>query len=283
MEYRELKPDNAHYPRRLLERLGDAAPVIYAHGPLRLLDRFTMAVACSDLIPGLVFRATHDALFAIREFAINYIGGWHSVMETEIFRLALDRTTDEQGLRSLSLVTSRGLARENWEQFLNDRFGYEGPFTGFPEKEEYYRRARQGELLMLSVTDPEYKRMTRKNIMARNWLACALADVVFIPFADKGSKTYLLCKRALEAGLPVFTVEHEENADIMALGVRALTRKTAGAYFEQAGARREGEPPFPPQAFPARMTVPPETAVPSPGRKKAKRSGQMSLWAKDSA
>jgi len=277
MEYQTLTPGHAEYPRRLIERLGDDAPVIYAHGPLHLLDRFSLAVACSDLIPGMVFRATHDALFTIREFAMNYIGGWHSVMETEIFRLALDRTTDEAGLRSLSLISARGLVREDWDQFLNDRFGYEGPFTGFPEKEEYYRRTQYGELLMLSVTDPELKRMTHQNIAARNWLACALADVVFIPFAEKGTKTYALCKKTLATGLPVFTIEHEDNADLMDLGVRALNRKTVGPFLEMLGASRQGEPPFPAQK-PLKYDWAPSQPK---AKKKTANQNQMGLWVKE--
>jgi len=277
MEYQTLTPGHAEYPRRLIERLGDDAPVIYAHGPLHLLDRFTMAVACSDLIPGMVFRATHDVLFTIREFAMNYIGGWHSVMETEIFRLALDRETDQQGLRSLTLVSARGLERENWDYFLADRFGFKGPFTGFPEKEEYERQTRHGELLMLSMTEPDLKRMTHKNIAARNWLACVLADVVFIPYAEKGTKTYALCKKTLEFGLPIFTVEHEDNGDLMNLGIRALNRKSVGLFMEMLGASRQGAPPFPAQKSLKHEWVPPQTKT----RKKAANQNQMGLWAKE--
>jgi len=277
MEYQTLTSDHADYPKRLIDRLGDHAPVIYAHGPLHLLERFSLAVACSDLIPGMVFRATHDALFTIREFAMNYIGGWHSVMETEIFRLALDRETDQQGLRSLTLISARGLERESWDHFLADRFGYEGPFTGFPEKEEYERRTQHHELLMLSITDPELKRMTHKNIAARNWLACVLADVVFVPYAEKGTKTYALCKRALEAGLPVFTVEHEENGELIDLGVRALNRKTVGSFMEMLGASRHDEPPFP-----AQKPLKYEWAPSQPSaKKKVANQKQMGLWVKE--
>ena len=64
------------------------------------------------------------------------------------------------------------LARETLDIFLGDRFGYSGPFTGFPQKEEFFRRARAGELLWLSITEPNTLRFLRENILLRNWIAC---------------------------------------------------------------------------------------------------------------
>jgi len=214
VEYQTLKSGEPAYPSRLNQRFGADAPTLHCYGPLKLLERFTLAVAASDLIPGKTMLATHQLLFTIREFGVNFIGGWHSVMETEIFRIALDRRNDPRGIRSLTLFSARGLERESWEGFLADRFGERGPFTDFPEKEEYLRRVREGELLVLSLTEPSLKKMTPVNIMVRNLAACALADVVFIPFAEKGRKTYTLCKRVLEMGIPIFATECAENKDL---------------------------------------------------------------------
>ncbi len=245
MEHQVLKPGGHGYPKRLTERLGADAPVLYYHGPLKLLDRFTLAVAASDLIPAQAMMAANQLLFTIRDYGINYIGGWHSVMETEIFRLALYRKNDPRYIRSLVLFSARGLEHESWEGLLADRFGAKGPFTGFPEKEEYLRRAREGELLMLSVTEPGLKKMTRANILARNLAACALADVAFIPFAEKGTKTYTLCKRLVEKGIPVFTAECAENTDLYDLGIRGCRRENVGQFIEKIGGSTAGESPFP--------------------------------------
>jgi hypothetical protein len=200
--------------------------------------------------------ATNDMLFKIREYALNYIGPWWSVMETEIFRLALDTPTDPERRRSLTICTARGLARENWDNFLGDRFGYKGPFTGFPQKEEFYRRAREGELLWLSIAPPEQKRLERKTIICRNRVACALADVVLVPFAEKGNKTLSVVKHALKTGVPMFTCQYsadqatDVNKDLFALGVPSYNRKTVGKYLESLGARVDGSPPFPVNAEP---------------------------------
>lgn len=249
MEYKRLDPSDSSYPAKITARMGSAAPALYFQGPLHLLDRFGMGVVCSDLIPGQCMIEANQLLFAIREYAMNYIGGWHSVMETEIFRLALDRPTDPGNLRSLTMLTARGIARENWDDFLGDRFGYEGPFTGFPQKEEYYRRAKDGEILVLSATEPMLKRFLRANIILRNVLTCALADVVFVPYAGKGSKTQVTCKKALSLGIPLFTVDRTENQDTLDLGIPAFTRKTIGEYLEKLGAAKQGKTPFPPRVM----------------------------------
>jgi len=256
MEYQALDPKDTAYPHRLKKRMGEAAPVLYHQGPLMLLDRFSMGVICADLCPGQCMIEANQMLFTIREYAMNYIGGWHSVMETEIFRLSMDRPTDPDNLRSLTMLTARRLERENLDDFLNDRFGYEGPFRGFPQKEEYYRRAEEDELLVISATEPTLKRMLRKNIMLRNLLTCALADVVFVPFAEKGSKTFITCKKAQKLGIPMFTVGRDENKDVLDLGIPAYTRKTVGKFLEDRGATKDSEPPFPKRPMLIREPLP---------------------------
>ncbi len=260
MEFKTLTPKDPQYPKKLLKRLGAEAPILYFHGPLKLLDRFTMAVICADLHDGHAMLAANDMLFKIREYALNYIGPWHAIMETEIFRLALDTPTDPDRRRSLTICTARGLSRENWDNFLGDRFGYQGPFTGFPQKDEFYRRASEEELLWLSITEPDLKRFERRNILLRNWVACALADVVFVPYAEKGNKTLITVKKVVEAGIPIFTVDHEVCKDLYNLGLPGFSRKTIGAYLESLGARKDDPPPFSPRDMntsPENLELPP--------------------------
>jgi hypothetical protein len=230
MEYQILTPSDQEYPNRLLERLGNSSPEqIFYHGPLDFLNRFTMAVISADSISGLAMMATNQLLFTIREYDLNFIGGWHSVMETEIFRLGLFRKNI-----TVTLFTAKGLERETFESFLETRFY--PPLHEFPERDEYFRRAREGKLLMLSVSPPEEKRMKRPNIIDRNWMACVLSDVVFVPFAEKGTKTLALAKRILAAKIPIFTTDHEDNDNLHQLGIPCFSRKSVGAYLEKFGA-----------------------------------------------
>src|SRR4030065_828656 len=145
MEYQTLTPANRKYPKRLLERLGEKAPPkIFYWGPLDFFQRFTMAVISADSITGVALMATNQLLFTIREYDLNLIGGWHSVMETEIFRLGLFRKN-----LKVSLFTAKGLEHETFESFLETRFY--PPLHEFPEREEYFRRAKEKRLLMLSI------------------------------------------------------------------------------------------------------------------------------------
>ncbi|MBI4025061.1 MAG: hypothetical protein HY360_08775 [Verrucomicrobia bacterium] len=286
MEYRLLKPSEPAYPRKLLQRMGKEAPTLYYHGPLKLLDRFTMAVIAADSIPAPAMQATNDLLFKIREYALNYIGPWHSVWETEIFRLAIYTPNDPQRLRSLTMLTARGMARENWDDYLNDRFGYSGPFRGFPEKEEYYRRAKDGELLVLSITEPDVKRLLRENILLRNWVACALADVVFVPFAEKGTKTYITCKLVVKAGLPAFTCQYypdrneDPNKQLFELGIPSYNRKTVGPYLDSLGASTAGEAPFPEVEMQSLMESSPQYGAIS--KSTGNKTRQAELWERKS-
>lgn len=232
MEYKVLTPSDQEYPKRLMERLGNSSPEqIYYWGPLDFLKRFTMAVISADSISGLSMMAANQLLFTIREYDLNFIGGWHSVMETEIFRLGLFRKN-----LTVTLFTAKGLACETFDSFLETRFY--PPLHEFPEREEYFRRAKEGKLLMLSVSPPKEARMKRPNIINRNWLACVLSDVVFVPFAERRTKTFALAKQVLAAQIPIFTTDHEANQSLHQLGIPGLSRKSVGDYLENLGAHR---------------------------------------------
>ncbi len=231
MEYKIITPNDKNYSEKLRKRLGDSAPQeIYYNGPLEFLNRFTMGVVSSDEIGGNGLMETNQLLFTIREYEMNYIGAWHSVMETEIFRLGLFRKNT-----MVTLFTAKGLEKETFESFLKDRFY--PPLHEFPERYEYFRRAKDGELLILSIVEPTLKRFVRKNIMERNWLTCILSDIVFIPYGPKGSKTYTTAKKIAKANIPAFTIELDECKDLHKLGIPAFNRKTVRDFLEKHGAK----------------------------------------------
>lgn len=232
MEYQSLERDDPQYPKKLKERLNQDAPErIYYHGPLELLDQFTMGVISADSISGLGLMSANQLLFTIREYDINYIGSWFSVMETEIFRLGLWRAN-----QNVTLFSSKGLAKESFETYLKTRFY--PPLHEFPEREEYFRRAEEHELLILSVVDPDVGKMIRKNIVQRNFIACMLSDAVFIPYATKGTKTYSMAKRLVSTDVPLFITDCEENSDLRNLGIPGLKRENVGPFLEKLGAER---------------------------------------------
>lgn len=231
MEYKILTHSDPKYPKKLKERVGAECPKLYYYGPLEFLDKFTMAVISADSIGGEGLMAANQVLFTVREYAMNYIGAWHSVMETEIFRLGLWKKCHN----TVTLFSAKGLAVETFDSFLLDRFY--PPMDKFPEREEYFRRAKSGELLILSVVDPNQKKQLRKNIIERNWVACNLADIVFVPYGVKGSKTFTVAKKIVEAKIPIFTTESEENKDLHQLGISGFNRKSVKDFLEEKGAK----------------------------------------------
>jgi len=242
MEYKILTPDDTEYPKKLKERLGSECPQkLYYNGNLELLNRITMSVICADKECGIALMETHQVLFTVREYNLNYSGGWYSVIETEIFRLGLYKGYKFKtkkpalfGQKTVTLFSAKGLKNESYDSFLLDRFY--PPLHTFPEREEYFRQAKEGELLMLSVCEPDETRQSRKNIMERNWIACNLGDIIFIPFGSKGTKTYTTAKKVLKANLPVFTIDNADNKDLLELGIPGFNRKNVRSFLEKYGA-----------------------------------------------
>lgn len=232
MEYKVITTQDTKFPRKLIERLANEAPEkMYYHGLLELLDHWTMAFFCADAAGGTVLNEMNQLFFTIREYAINYIGSWHSVMETEVFRLGLYFKYD-----TVTLFTAKGLGVETFDSYLLDRFY--PPLHEFPERDEYFRRAKDKELLMLSAVAPGETRQKRRNIMQRNWLSCILSNLVFIPYGPKGSKTYTTAKKIINAKIPVFTLEHSIANDLHKLGIPGFNRKTVRDFLEQMGAKK---------------------------------------------
>jgi predicted Rossmann fold nucleotide-binding protein DprA/Smf involved in DNA uptake len=232
MEYKTIKPDDEPYPKKLVQRLGNDAPQeLYFHGPISLLNHWTMAFFCADSAGGTVFTEMNQLLFTIREYAMNFVGSWHSVMETEVFRLGLYFKHN-----TITLFSAKGLGKETYESYLLDRFY--PPLHEFPERDEYFKRARNKRLLILSAVNPEEGQQKRKNIMERNWLSCMLSDLVFIPYGPKGSKTYTTAKKVIKTNIPVFTIEHTVASDLHDLGIPAYNRKTVSRILEKTGAEK---------------------------------------------
>lgn len=221
MEYKVLTPKDTAYPVKLKKLLGGNCPgKIYYNGPIAYLNNFTMSIISADSISGLAMMATNQVLFTIREYLMNYLTPAHSVMETEIFRLGLWKKCKN----TVSLFSVKGLEIESFESFLLDRFY--PPFDSFPEKDEYFRRAKNNELLMISLVDPNQTKQLRANILERNFTICCLGNIVFIPYGPKNSKTYTIAKKAVDLNLPLFTIEHPEAEDLHRLGIPGYNRES---------------------------------------------------------
>jgi hypothetical protein len=81
-----------------------------------------------------------------------------------------------------------------------------------------------------------------------------MADVVYVLFAEKGTKTMSVVKHVRKTGVPIFTCQYDDdpatdvNKELFALGIPSYRRKTVGKYLEALGATVNAPPPFPLEA-----------------------------------
>lgn len=288
MEDLILEPGDDRYPARLRQRMGEDSPVLHARGRLENLQRWTLAFMTADIEPGAVTRAVWDAFFPLLELEMNLVGAWQSVNEGVLFRSALDKPH-----LALTLFTALGLDQETYETFVAAR--HQPPQDSFVQRKEYDRRAAAGELLLLSASPPGHTAQDRETVLHRNWVACMLADAVFIGGAARKAmlwsvkarklvgrpqKTYALARRLVGSAVPVFTVAHPDNSELTALGVRAVPPREVGVVLRDLGA-----PPAPPvRAEPVRLDLvgqPRESPAAEPATAKPRRNDQLELFAEE--
>ena len=129
---------------------------------------------------------------------INFISGWHSQLEQECLRMLLT----EQA--SLVFCTSKALDR-------------------FKPSAELIDLVAQNKGLLLTHCTPSAKRISRGASIRRNELVIGLAAAVLILSAPEGSASLNLARAALDAGKPVFTLDHHMNRTLLARGGLSAT------------------------------------------------------------
>ncbi len=74
----------------------------------------------------------------------------------------------------------------------------------------------------LNLRGKDLSRVTAQTAAYRNRFAAALAESVFVAYAEPGGKMEGLCRDVIGWGKPLYTLEGDANANIMALGARAI-------------------------------------------------------------
>jgi hypothetical protein len=85
---------------------------------------------------------------------------------------------------------------------------------------EYADPISDGRLLMLSPFGEKVKRARQDIARFRNEFAAALADQVFVVYADPGGKIESFCGKVLGWGKPLLTFNSPENDPLIASGAR---------------------------------------------------------------
>ena len=196
MESVSLRRGSAPYPAGLDRYLADRAPAtITALGNLDILAGKTLALFCSVKCPGKLILQTYDFTHTLRDAGTTLIGGFHSPMEKECLAVLL------RGAQPVIVCPARSL------EGMRIPAGWRQPLA-------------TGRLLLLSPFEQGPRRATVELAQARNRLVAAIADAIFVAYAEAGSKTESFALEVLSWGKPLFTLPGDENQTLIHRGAQ---------------------------------------------------------------
>lgn len=208
MEISLLRKDDAAYPPTLSKYLSIRAPASIAlSGNPEILQNRMLALFCSVKCPGRLILRTYDLIQGLLHTNVTVISGFHSSMERECLTILL------RGAQPIIICLARSMER------MRIPSEYREPLTA-------------GRLLLISPFMERPRRPSVKTTIYRNQLVAALADRVFVAYAEPSGKTESLCREVASWQKPLYTLESDYNANIIALGAKPLT---SGAMSEMIG------------------------------------------------
>lgn len=197
------------YPASLGAYLGEHAPkCISALGNLELLTPGLLALFVSVKCPGNLILQTYDLAGDLRESGITVVGGFHSPMEQECLRILL------RGSQPIILCPARNI----------------GPRLA----REFAEPLDKGRILLLSPFEEKNDRPTAEVAFQRNRFVAALADAIFIAYAEPNGKMERLCRQVLAWRKAVLTLDDQANTHLIDLGATPSDPSTAALSFKSA-------------------------------------------------
>ena len=197
-------------PRSILQRVSGLPEATAHYGNPELVDNPLSALFCSNSCPGDLILKTYDLARALRDATVPVIGGFQTPMEKECLRLLL------RGDQPVVICPARGIDNmripRDWRPALDD-----------------------GRLLILSPFPASIKRPNAALAARRNEFVADLAQSLLIIHAAPGSNTESLAQHAATVGKPLFTLESPSNANLSALGARAIQPDEIDAIGEILG------------------------------------------------
>lgn len=185
----------------MTQKVTIAGRVCYALGDPRLLDTSKLALFCSIKCPGELILKLFDFAKDLRAKGVGVISGFHAPMDKECFDVLL------RGKGPIVWCPARSI-------------------ESMRLKPVYKNAIEAGRLLVLSPFPVKQSRISAERAEARNSLVAALAERVFVAYADPGGKTEQLCREVVAAGKPLFTFESRYTENLRAIGAKILTSDT---------------------------------------------------------
>jgi predicted Rossmann fold nucleotide-binding protein DprA/Smf involved in DNA uptake len=193
-----IDKNNSNYPEALNLYLTNTAPkVITTIGSLEILKNKTLAVFSSAKCPGKIILKTYDLMHDLRDKGVTVISGFHSPMEQECLNILL------KGKQPVIVCPARSI-------------------EGMRIKAEFKKPLEDGRLLFISMFTEKKKRISSDKSLERNRFVAAIADKIFVPYAEPNSKTETFCRELIEKGKTVLTIDSRHNKNLIALGAAVI-------------------------------------------------------------
>jgi predicted Rossmann fold nucleotide-binding protein DprA/Smf involved in DNA uptake len=198
MEIIQVHNDSLDYPAALQLFLGNNAPkTITAFGDFDLLTNKALAFFCSIKCPGNLILQTYDLAQKLRQSTVTVIGGFHSPVERECLTILLRLTNP------IIICVARGI-------------------ESMRIPAEYKKPLAEGRLLLLSPFGVKQHRATVEMASYRNEVVAALAEQIFVAYAEPSGKTEQFCRRVIEWQKPFYTFASDINTNLISLGAKAI-------------------------------------------------------------
>lgn len=166
-------------------------------GDPALLDSAQFALFCSVKCPASIILKTYDLAQHLKDQGIGVISGFHSPVEQEVLVTLLRGTAPVIVCPARSIADMR--VPSDWKPHVE-----------------------RGRLLIVSPFTESQNRATRQTATIRNQLVAALAQQVFIAYAEPGGKTEAFARRLLAEGVQVATFDLEQTRNIREAGAELL-------------------------------------------------------------
>ena len=192
------EPGSPDIPSALWSSLDGAHPqVIAVRGDIGILDGTLTGFFCSIRCPADIILTIYDLARSLRGTNMTIIGGFQTPMEKEFLDFLLRGSV--RVVVSPARSIQNMLVPQDWRTPISE-----------------------GRLLILSPFGRSQHRPTAALASQRNDLVAALAADIFIPYAAPGGKTESLAHKHATAGKVILTVDSPTNANLLALGARAV-------------------------------------------------------------
>ena len=207
MNFIQLRQGDIGYPGVLNKYPGNNVPEsITALGNIEILSQKMLALFCSVKCPGKMILQTYDLMQNMRQTNMTVISGFHSPMEKECLTILL------RGHQSVIICPARSI-------------------KGMRIGKDIKKALETGRLLLLSPFIREKQRITAETSWERNRFVAALADKIFVTYAEPNSKTEQFSREVLAWGKPLYTFSGSFNKNLIELGAKPVTHENISEWL----------------------------------------------------